>query len=188
MRKVLVLGALMAAGAWGAALPKFRLADSAGGTHTNAEFSSARAVVLFFIATDCPISNGYVPEMNRVAQTYSAKGVRIYAVMADTTTPLAEIRKYAKEYGFTFPVLLDPEQTLVKFTGASITPQAAVLQPSAAVAYLGRIDNRVEGFGEQRPRATENDLRNALDEVLAGKPVAKPSTKAVGCSIVIGKL
>lgn len=188
MVRAFLLSAALAAAAWGAALPQFTLSDSAGGLHASAEFTSAKAVVLFFITTDCPISNGYAPEMNRIAQTYASRGVRFYGVMADLTTPLAEVSKHAKEYGFTFPVLLDPKQTLIRFTGASVTPQAAVIQPAGTLAYLGRIDNRVEGFGEQRPRATENDLRDALDQVLAGKAVLRPSTKAVGCSIVIGKL
>jgi peroxiredoxin len=170
----------------GAPPPKFSLADSAGGTHTDAEWRAARAAVLFFIATDCPISNGYVPEMNRIAHDYASRGVRVYAVMADTTTPLAEVQKHAKEYGFTFPVLLDPKQILVRFTGASVTPEAAVISSGSAMVYLGRVDNRVEGFGSQRPQATQHDVRDALDEVLAGKPVAKPAAKAIGCSIVLG--
>ncbi len=175
-----------AAGVFGSAAPKFSLADSAGATHTDAEWRAARASVIFFITTDCPISNGYVPEMNRIAHDYASRGVRVYAVMADTTTPLAEVQKHAKDYAFAFPVLLDPKQTLVRFTGASITPQAAVISAAGSMVYLGRIDNRVEGFGQQRPQATQHELRDALDEVLAGKPVAKPATKAIGCSIVMG--
>ncbi len=165
---------------------KFSLADSAGATHTDAEWRAAKASVLFFIASDCPISNGYVPEMNRIAHDYAARGVRVYAVMADTSTPLPEVQKHAKEYGFTFPVLLDPKQILVRFTGASVTPEAAVISTGGALMYLGRIDNRVEGFGVQRSQATQRDLRDALDEVLAGKPVTKPAAKAIGCSIVLG--
>ena len=170
----------------GAGAPKFSLSDSSGAKHTDAEWRAARASVLFFITTDCPISNGYVPEMNRIAQDYASRGVRVYAVMADTSIPLAEVRKHSQEYGFTFPVLLDPKQTLVHFTAASITPQAAVISPGGSMVYLGRIDNRVEGFGQQRQQATQHDLRDALDDVLAGKPVARPATKAIGCSIVIG--
>jgi peroxiredoxin len=170
----------------GAPAPKFSLADSAGVTHTDAEWRAAKAAVLFFIAADCPISNGYVPEMNRIAHDYASRGVRVYAVMADTSTPLADVRKHAKEYGFTFPVLLDLKQILVRFTGASVTPQAAVVSTGGSLMYLGRIDNRVEGFGLQRSQATQHDLRDAVDAVLAGKPVAKPAGKAIGCSIVLG--
>jgi peroxiredoxin len=179
---ILVLGTVALSGA---PAPKFTLADTAGGTHTEAEWRSALSVI-FFITTDCPISNGYVPEMNRIAHDYASRGVRVYAVMADTGTPLAEVQKHAKEYGFTFPVLLDPKQILVRFTGASVTPEAAVISAGAAKVYLGRIDNRVEGFGVQRSQATQRDLRDALDALLAGKPVATPSTKAIGCSIVLG--
>lgn len=170
----------------GASAPKFSLVDAAGATHTDSEWRTAHAAVLFFITTDCPISNGYVPEMNRIAHDYASRGVRVYAVMADTSIPLAEVRKHSQEYGFTFPVLLDPKQTLVRFTGASITPQAAMISPAGSMVYLGRIDNRVEGFGQQRQQATQHDLRDALDEILAGEPVAKPATKAIGCSIVMG--
>jgi len=168
------------------AAPQFSLSDSSGAMHTDAEWRAARASVLFFITTDCPISNGYVPEMNRIAQDYASRGVRVYAVMADTAIPLAEVQKHAKEYGLKFPVLLDPKQKLVRFTGASITPQAAVISPAGSAVYLGRIDNRVEGFGQQRLQATQHDLRDALDQVLAGKAVARPSTQAIGCSIVMG--
>ena len=72
----------------GAPAPKFSLADSAGVTHTDAEWRAAKAAVLFFIAADCPISNGYVPEMNRIAKEYASRGVRVYGVMADTSVPL----------------------------------------------------------------------------------------------------
>ena len=71
----------------------------------------------------------------------------------------------------------------MRLANASITPQAAVLTPDGKVLYLGRIDNRVADFGKQRFQATEQDLREALDAVLAGKPVAHPFTKSIGCAI-----
>ena len=179
-----LIAALLGAAAYGAGLPGFTLADTAGASHTQAEWHSAKAVVLYFITTDCPISNGYVPEMNRIAQDYAARGVRFYGVIADTMTPVADVRKHVQEFGYTFPVLLDPKQTLVQFTNADTTPEAAVVAPGGALKYLGRIDNRVEGFGKQRPQATERDLRDGLEAVLAGKAVARASVPAVGCSIV----
>lgn len=176
----LLIGALLGMATW----PKFTLNDTAGASHTQAEWQSAKAVVLYFITTDCPISNSYVPEMNRIAQDYAARGVRFYGVIADTSTPLADVRKHVQEFGYTFPMLLDPKQTLIRFTKADTTPEAAVLTPGSALKYLGRIDNRVEGFGKQRPQATEHDLRDGLDAVLAGKAVARPAIAPVGCSIV----
>src|SRR6185295_11731850 len=102
----------------------------------------------------------------------------------DPTVPAADVIKYATEWRYTFPLLLDPRQVLVEHAGATITPQVAVLSPEGRLLYLGRIDNRVEDFGKSRPKATVPDLRNALDAVLAGKPVPAERTKTIGCSIV----
>jgi peroxiredoxin len=161
----------------------FALRDTAGAIHDRTEWTKSRAVVLFFTTTDCPLSNGYVPEMNRIRADYASRGVSFYAVQTDTTIPDVEVRKHAREFGFAFPVLLDPKQTLVRFAGATATPEAAVLSSDGQILYLGRIDNRVVDFDKRRPAATEPDLRNAIDAVLAGKPVARPRTDVVGCGI-----
>src|SRR5207244_5721151 len=120
--------------------------------------------------TDCPVGNSYVPEMNRIHEAYAARGVQVYAVQADPGVAAAEVAKYAGTYRYTFPVLLDPGQTLVKHTGATVTPQAAVLSAEGKLLYLGRIDNRGEDFGQTRPRGTETDGRNATAPAPAGHP------------------
>ncbi len=71
----------------------------------------------------------------------------------------------------------------MKATGAEITPTAVIVRPDASIAYRGRIDNFYADFGKQRRTVTEHDLRDALAAVLAGKPVARPETKPVGCYI-----
>jgi peroxiredoxin len=172
---------------WGAValagVPQLRLRDTRGAVHTNSDWTSAKAILLFFVTTDCPVANSYVPEMNRIRDTYASRGVVVWAVQADATTPEPTVAKYAADYRYSFPLLLDPRQELVNLAGATITPQAAVLAPDGHVLYLGRIDNRVEDFGKQRPQATQADLRIALDEVLAGKIVSQPHTKSIGCAI-----
>ena len=166
-----------------AAAPQFRLQDTRGGVHTQEEWAGKKAVLLFFVITDCPVGNSYVPEMNRIRQDYEPRGVAVYAVQSDPTASEAEVVRYAQEYGYTFPLMLDPRQTLANLTGASVTPEAAILTPDGKLRYLGRIDNRVVDFGKQRLQATELDVRDALNAVLAGKPVAHAATKAIGCSI-----
>ena len=160
--------------------------DTEGAVHKQDEWGSARAVVIFFVTTDCPLSNGYAPEMNRIEQTYTPRGVRVYAVQGDTTIADDEVRRHARDFAYRFPVLLDPQMILSRYTGATITPEVAVLSADGQVAYLGRIDNRVEDFGKTRLQATEFDLRDALEAVLAGRPVAHPRTHAVGCAITNG--
>src|SRR5262245_25307006 len=105
----------------------FRLADSNGTIHTERELQRAPVMVLFFIMPDCPISQGYVPEMNRIADAYGSRGVKFFAVQADLTASLTAVRKHVAEYGYHFPVLVDPKQQLVRHTGATITPESFVL-------------------------------------------------------------
>jgi peroxiredoxin len=177
---IVLVGCALAAAA---SLPRFSLTDTAGRTHTVTEWSGKRAVVLFFVTTDCPLSNNYVPEMNRIVQTYTPRGVLFFAVQGDATVGAGEVRRHAKEFGYLFPYLIDPGESLAAHTGATTTPEAAVLSPSGQVLYLGRIDNRVEDLGRQRVQITEFNLRDTLDAILSGKPPARARTHAVGCAI-----
>ena len=161
----------------------FTLTDSAGRAHTERELQQSIAAVLFFITPDCPISQSYVPEMNRIADAYSARGIRFFAVQADLTATDAAVQQHVKEYGYRFPVLLDKRQLLVRRTGATVTPEAIVMTANGSVLYQGRIDNRVVSLGTTRPQATQHDLRNTLDAVLAHRPVPQPHTTAYGCLI-----
>lgn len=166
---------------------RFDLVDTTGAPHSSAEWAKSKAVVLYFVATDCPIANSYVPEMNRIEEAYAQKGVAFLAVQADVSAADAAVAKYASDFQYKYPMLLDPKQELIRFTGATVTPQVAILSPEGKLLYLGRVDNRVADFGKQRPRATVFDVRNSLDAILAGKPVPEAHTKSVGCSINLKK-
>jgi peroxiredoxin len=168
-----------------AASLSFQLRDTQGALHTQAEFANHKAIVLFFTTTDCPIANSYVPEMNRIHDAYAARSVLFFAVQTDLTIPAADVVKYATDFRYTYPLLFDPKQQLVHWTGAATTPQAAILAPDGKLLYLGRVDNRVEDFGKQRLQPTVLDLRDSLDAVLAGKPVPHATTKSVGCAITL---
>jgi peroxiredoxin len=164
-------------------LPQFSLTDTRGTNHTPAEWNGKRAVVLFFLTTDCPLCNNYVPELNRIAQAFAPRGVAFYGVQGDATVPLADLRRHARDFAYVFPYLFDPEESLASYTGATTTPEAAVLSPGGQLLYLGRIDNRLEDYGKQRVQVTAFDLRDTLDAILSGKPVPRPRTKALGCAI-----
>src|SRR5262247_3513944 len=84
----------------------FSLRDTNGTVHRADEWASMKAVVIFFMTTDCPISNGYVPEMNRMRKAYQGRPVAFYAVQTDTTIPERDVRQHAKDFDFSFPVLL----------------------------------------------------------------------------------
>ena len=163
--------------------PQFHLRDTQGATHTAAEWGGHKAIVLYFITVDCPVGNSYVPEMNRLREAYAARGIAFYAVQADPSVAEAEVIRYARDYRYTFPLLLDPAQTLVRYTNATVTPQVAVLSPGGNMLYLGPVDNRVEDFGKQRPQATQSYVRQVLDAVLSGQAVKVASHKSIGCAI-----
>ncbi len=187
MLRVLLAGVMFCAAVLGAERPHFALRDTRGAIHASEEWNGKKAVVVFYTTTDCPLSNNDVPEMNRTWRDYQTRGVAFYAVQADATIPEAEVVQHAKEYQFAFPVLFDPHQSLAKMAGATTIPSAAVFTPDGTLLYLGRIDNRVEDFNVRHPEPTQFDLREALNAVLAGKPVPRPRTSAFGCAINLAK-
>ena len=138
----------------GKSMPEFSFTDAGGRIHTRAEWSGKRALVLLFLTTDCPLSNAYVPELNRMNTAYAPRGVVFFAVQGDATVSIDEVRKHVKDFAYTFPYLLDPEETLAAFAGATTTPEAAVFSTGGELLYLGRIDNRLEDFGKQRVEIT----------------------------------
>jgi len=142
-----------------------------------------KANVLVFITRDCPISNQYAQEIGRLAHDYADKGVTFLLVHVDPTTSAADAKAHAKEYELDLPILLDPKHELVTRTRAKVTPEAAVITPDGKVAYCGRIDDRFGKLGRQRPAPTQRDLRDAIDAVLAGRPIAAQRVTAIGCPI-----
>jgi ribosomal protein L35AE/L33A len=143
-----------------------------------------KAIVFLFTSTDCPISNRYAPELRRLATLFAPQGVVFRLVYPNPADAAAAIRTHLADfaYGGATEAFRDPTHALVKFTGATITPEAAVYA-GGRVQYRGRIDNRFVDFGVDRPAATEHDLHDAIAAVVAGKPVAHPKTQAVGCYI-----
>jgi thiol-disulfide isomerase/thioredoxin len=143
--------------------------------------AGAKAVVFLFTATDCPVSNRYAPEIQRLQRAYSEKGVRFFLVYPNPADTAPMIREHAKAFGYPADALLrDPKQALAKAAKVTIAPEAAVFV-QGRLMYHGRIDDRFVDFGVDRPQPTVRDLDDALAAVLAGKPVPHPVTQAVGC-------
>lgn len=158
--------------------------DLSGKRHALAD-KKARATVLLFVAHDCPISNAYAPEINRIAVQY-AKNVRFFLVYADKEISAEKARSHAKDFGYKMPLVIDGKYQLVRATGATVTPQVAVLNADGKRVYLGRISNLYVGFGKKRARVTRHDLRQTLDAIVAGKAVPQATTTAIGCFIPDG--
>lgn len=142
------------------------------------------ASALFFVTGDCPVSNYYSHEIRRICEDYARRGVACSLVYSDPATTDEMARKHAAEYGHgDYPKIVDREHVLIDATHAAVTPTAVVIRSDQTIAYRGRIDNFYAAIGQPRRIVTEHDLRDALDAVLSGKPVAKPETPVVGCYI-----
>jgi hypothetical protein len=145
---------------------------------------SGNAHVLFFVATDCPISNSYAPEIQRLCRVYGSKDVSCSLAYEDIRTDAAAVRKHLDAFGYRdIPAVIDGARTFADRGGASITPQAIVIDDDGEIRYRGRIDNLYSSLGKPRQQVTVHDLSDALDAVLAGRAVARPQTEAVGCFI-----
>ncbi len=157
--------------------------DVHGARQTPLELKEKKAAVLFFVLHDCPIANGYAPEINRICAEYAPKGYAFFVVHIDPGLKAADARKHAEEYGFRCPILLDGAHALAKLAGATVTPEAAVFGADGKVLYRGRIDDLYTDLGKKRAEPRQRDLRAALDALSAGKPVPTATTQAVGCLI-----
>lgn len=158
-------------------------AEVRGGRHRLPGPGDCKAVVLIFVGHDCPISNAYSPEIARLCKEFGPRKVAFCVVYADADLGRKDAARHAEEFGLPCPAILDPQMTLALRVGATVKPEAAVLSPKGERLYLGRIDDRYVDFGRRREHPTSRDLRDALAAVLAGRPVATPRTKAIGCDI-----
>jgi hypothetical protein len=148
-----------------------------------AQDPATKAVAVVFILRECPIANSYVPELNRLHEHFSSRGVHPVLIHADPDTTIDQARNHASEYQLRSPVVLDPRQEWVKLAGATVSPEAVVFSRTGEIVYRGRIDDQYVGLGKRRTTVTSHDLQDALEAVLAGQPVSPPRTEAVGCLI-----
>jgi peroxiredoxin/mono/diheme cytochrome c family protein len=152
--------------------------DVSGQQYTLAALPDRNAVLFLFLSTQCPISNGYTSRLLELQKEYSGRGVAIFGVNSNRNESLAAVTRQAKERGYRFPMVKDVGGALAKRLGASVTPEAVLLDRSGVLRYRGRIDD------QRDPRQVKSrDLRSALEAVLSGQPVAQAETKPFGCAI-----
>lgn len=146
---------------------------------------ASKATVVFFIGTDCPISNRLAPSMSRISSDFSGKGIKTIFVYADKATVPAEARAHLAKFKLGGTAVIDSKHLLVKLSSATVTPEACIFMPDGTVAYHGRINDLYSEHNRTRTAAKTEDVRLALGEILAGKPVTTPFQTPVGCSIVL---
>ena len=150
------------------------------GTPVDPFASQGRAQVLIFTRSDCPIANRYAPELSRLHGQFSTEGVAFWLVYPDDRENAESIQAHLKEFGYPLTPLRDPGQVLVRKTGVTTSPEAAVFNSQGRLVYRGRIDDRFPSLGITRP-PSERDLERAIEAVVSGTAGELVTTTAVGC-------
>lgn len=143
----------------------------------------AKATVVVFLSFECPVSNAYAASLAELAKEYAPKNVTVIG-LCPCDVPAAEVEKQAREFRLGFPVYKDVGLAAVDALKAATTPEAFVVDRHGKLRYRGRIDNGYYARLKKNPQVTSQDLRNALDDLLAGRPVRQPATPSVGCPII----
>ncbi len=157
----------------------FTLTDINKKEHSLSDYKNSKAILIIFIATQCPVSNAYNTRMVELYNQYHDKNITILGINSNKQENLSECKSHAEKNGFIFPVLKDEKNVIADMFEASFTPEAYVLNSKTyEILYHGRIDN-----SREESDVEIKDLANALNEILAGKKVTVTQTKAFGCSI-----
>ena len=147
-----------------------------------ADFNDKKAVVVVCINTTCPLVKKYLPKLKRLEQTYRQRGVQFVALNVGSADSIRDMAAFAIEHELTFPSVQDIGAQSTVALGVQRTPEVAVIDAGGRLRYRGRIDNQYR-IGGTLPKASENNLKDALDALLAGRKIAVEKTPVDGCAI-----
>jgi thiol-disulfide isomerase/thioredoxin len=177
----------------GAAAPDFTLPGIDGRNHSLQDYADARFLVIIFTANHCKTAQAYEGRIIQLVKDYKDKGVAVVGIAPNDPQALSlselvysdlgdsfdELKIRAQERGFNFPYLYDGEnQKVSRAYGPVSTPHVFIFDAARKLRYVGRMDD-----SENFAAVTKQDARNALDALLAGKPVPVEKTRTFGCSI-----
>lgn len=158
-----------------------RTTDVEGKVRQLGETPGTKAIVLVFLGPECPISQRYVPELNRIALEQATNAVEFRGVISGASITRSNAAGFVKEYAIRYPVLFDDTGGLARWLRPTHVPEAFVLKPDGSIAYRGRIDDWYEKPGKPRAIIRNRELREAIAAVLAGKQPPKIFAQPVGC-------
>lgn len=168
----------------GAKVPDFTAKDVDGRTRSLRDYvADKKAVVVVVIGTECPVSNLHIVTLAEMHNKYAGKGVQFLAINSNDFDSFAEVVAHAKERKLPFPVVKDQDQSAADALGARRTPEAFLLDAERIIRYHGRVDDQY-GLRYRRASPSKTELKDAIEELLAGKPIAVPeSDVSQGCLI-----
>lgn len=166
----------------GRKIDDFKLRDQLGSWHTLSELRGQQATVVAFLGVECPLAKLYGVRLGDMAREYKEKGVSFVGINSNQQDSITEIQHFAQKHRIEFPILKDSGNVVADSFGAIRTPEIFVLDGKGVVRYWGRIDDQY-AVGIARPRATQTDLKNALEDMLSNRVIRLATTEAPGCRI-----
>lgn len=160
----------------------FSLKDYRGAEIQSTDFADSKCLVVAFLGTECPLAKLYGPRLQQLSSEYEGKSVQFIAINSNQQDSISDIAAYVKQHHLTYPILKDPANQVADQFRAERTPEVFILNPLGQVLYRGRIDDQYI-VGVQRDAPQREDLRLALDEILADRPVSITRTDPIGCLI-----
>jgi mono/diheme cytochrome c family protein len=179
---LLILVAVLPAAEAPSPLMPLQLSTIDGGQLSLPPSDAPRATVLCFLGTECPLARLYGPRLQALHKHYEERGVRFVGINSNQQDSLEEVKQYAAHLSLSFPLAKDYDHAAADRFRVERTPEVCLLDGTGQVIYRGRIDDQHHP-GVTKPVPTRNDLQAAIDDLLAGRPVAVPQTTAVGCRI-----
>lgn len=161
----------------GSTVENFRLVDTNGTERSLDELKGKNGSILVFVSAQCPTVKQYNERISQFAADFVGRGINVIGINSNHTESLEWVRSHAAEH-YQFPVLIDKGNVIADKLGANVTPETYYLNDKNVLVYHGAIDNSTSG-----EEITENYLRNAVEAISNGQPVAKNRAKAIGCSI-----
>lgn len=141
-----------------------------------------RALAFVFLGTECPVAQQYIPKLNELQDRFRDRGVRFFAVYSDPSVEVHDMAVHAHDQDIALPAFKDVDQRLAEWLEATITPEVVLLTSDLKKVYQGAIDDQFEQRG-RKAAARKQYLRDAIDDVLAGRIVKLPFARASGCLI-----
>jgi mono/diheme cytochrome c family protein len=161
----------------------FRLMDHQGGSQELYYYSDASAVVFMVQGNGCPIVRNAMPRFKELRDQYADQGVQFFMLNSNLQDNATTVALEAEEFGYDIPILIDDSQIIGESLGLVRTGEIFVLDPKTwKVTYHGALDDRLT-YEKQKSEAKEHYLKDAIDDMLAGKSVDVASTDPLGCLI-----
>ena len=146
------------------------------------ELAGEKGTVVVFLGTECPLAKQYTPRVVELEKKFQNRGIKFITVDPNIQDSLAEMGAHARRFQLDVPFLKDPDQSLADLLGITRTPEVCLVDSSLVVRYRGRIDDQF-GIGFAREKASQSELKDAIDALLENRDIAIPSTSASGCLI-----